>query len=193
MSEEKFAECMERMQNGDKSALKEVYEAYLPYLYSIIMSVLQNKENAEDVTSEFFIKLWKQAAHFKPGGGHKGYLATIARNMAIDFLRKNKREVLMGEMEENGEDTENRGNIVAMSQRVMEEENTHSVETEVISDLSLKEALEKLKPREREIINLKIMGEFTFKEIAEILQLPMGTVTWNYQEGIKKLRRCGYE
>ena len=42
-------------------------------------------------------------------------------------------------------------------------------------------------------INMKILGEMTFKEIAEVLNIPMGTVTWRYQNAIKKLRRCGYE
>ena len=46
---------------------------------------------------------------------------------------------------------------------------------------------------EREIINLKILGDLTFKEIASVLSMPMGTVTWKYQNAVKKIRRCGYE
>ena len=50
-----------------------------------------------------------------------------------------------------------------------------------------------LKPSERQVVSLKVLGELTFKEIADIMDIPMGTVTWKYQNAIKKLRRCGYE
>ena len=60
-------------------------------------------------------------------------------------------------------------------------------------EMSVEEALAVLNSAEREIITLKIMGDMTFKEIAALLDQPMGTVTWKYQNAIKKLRRCGYE
>lgn len=68
-----------------------------------------------------------------------------------------------------------------------------SVEKEVIADMSLRQALDALKPKEREVVHLKIMGEMTFQEIADVLKVPLGTVTWRYQNAIQKLRRCGYE
>ena len=50
-----------------------------------------------------------------------------------------------------------------------------------------------MKEGEREMVNMKVLGDMTFREIAETLQMPMGTVTWKYQNAIGKLRRCGYE
>ncbi len=82
MEERQFEEAMARMVQGDQSALKEIYESYVGYIYRIIYEVLRNKENAEDVTSEFFIRLWNKAEQFRPGSGHKGYMAAMARNMA---------------------------------------------------------------------------------------------------------------
>ena len=87
MEERQFEEAMARMVQGDQSALKEIYESYVGYIYRIIYEVLRNKENAEDVTSEFFIRLWNKAEQFRPGSGHKGYMAAMARNMAVDFLQ----------------------------------------------------------------------------------------------------------
>ena len=66
-------------------------------------------------------------------------------------------------------------------------------EDELVESLALKEALDRLKPSEREIINLKIMGDLTFREISEVLQIPMGTVTWRYRSAVEKMRRFGYE
>lgn len=177
MEEKQFHGCMKKIKAGDKTALREIYEAYMGYIYSIVFQVVMNREDAEDITSEFFIKLWKLADTYRSGSGHKAWLAAIARNMAIDLLRKNKREVLTEDFADS----------------VSENASADDVEGDVISDISLKAALDTLKPGEREVVNLKIMGGFTFQEIADILKQPMGTVTWRYQNAIKKLRRCGYE
>lgn len=189
MTEAQFESCIERIKQGDKDGLREIYENYITFIYSVVYEKLQNKENAEDVTSDFFIKLWEKAGVYRPGGGHKGWMATIARNMSVDFLRKNSREELTDIMQDIEEESESR--VSAGS--IYDGKKNSPVEQEAIGNLTLKDALGRLKDTEREIINLKIMGEFTFKEIAQILHIPMGTVTWRYREAIKQLRRCGYE
>ena len=100
MNNREFDRCMRRMQKGDKTGLKEIYEAYISYIYAVIMGVVKNKENAEDLTAEFFIKLWNMADQYKVGSGHKTWMTVIARNMAIDFMRKAGREQLTEEMPE---------------------------------------------------------------------------------------------
>ncbi len=177
MEETQFSACMERIKSGDKEALHDIYQAYIGYIYSVVLGVVQNKEDAEDVTSEFFIKLWRLADTYKGGNGHKAWLATIARNMAIDLIRKNKKVVLTDDF------------VDTMAENATNE----CIEDEVIADMSLRDALDTLKPNEREVINLKIMGELTFQEIANVLKAPLGTITWRYQNALKKLRRCGYE
>ncbi len=190
MNEQQFENAVARMVQGDKTGLKEIYLNYAGYIYRIIYEVLQNKENAEDVTSEFFIRLWDKAEQFKPGNGHKGYLAVIARNMAVDFLRKHKKEELSALLQDLGQEGEedNKGSIIKLA-----EDKTNKVEEQVIGSMTISQALELLKPSERQIISLKVLGEMTFKEIAAAMEIPMGTVTWKYQNAIKKLRRCGYE
>lgn len=177
MEEKQFSACMERMKSGDRSALHEVYEAYIGYIYTIVFQTVSNREDAEDVTSEFFMKLWRLADTYREGNGHRAWMAAIARNMAVDLLRKTRREVLT----EDFTDT--------MTENVSDA----SVEQEVLSDMSMQQALDTLKANEREVVHLKIMGDMTFQEIADILKIPLGTVTWRYQNAIKKLRRCGYE
>ena len=190
MNDQQFEQAVARMVQGDKTGLKEIYEAYIGYIYRIVYEVLQNRENAEDVTSEFFIRLWDKADQFKPGGGHKGYLATMARNMAIDYIRKHRREELTAMMQdiEAGPEEEEQ-----TKKQFYKEETGSEVEESVIRDMTVKEALETLKPSERQVVSLKVLGEMTFKEIARAMGIPMGTVTWKYRNAIKKLRRCGYE
>lgn len=198
MTEQEFERAVKKIRSGDRDGLKEIYLAYVKFIYAVIFEILQNKENTEDVTSDFFVKFWDTAEQYRPGHGHRGYLAAIARNMAIDWIRKHKREVPLTEPD-----------LGSGSGRDMDVPDTASgsmntaegippssgrpVEEEVIGNLTVDEALMQLKDGERQIINLKVLGDMTFKEIAETLHMPMGTVTWKYQNAIKKLRRCGYE
>lgn len=189
VTEAQFESCIERIKQGDKEGLREIYENYIAFIYSVIYEKLQNKENAEDVTSDFFIRLWEKASLYRPGSGHKGWMATIARNMSVDFLRKYGREELTDLMQDREGESESRVSVGSIYSGQPES----PVEQEALGNLTLKDALGRLKASEREILNLKIMGEFTFKEIASILHMPMGTVTWKYREAMKQLRRCGYE
>ncbi len=192
MTEGKFEACIVAMNHGDKDGLREVYEEYISYIYGIVRGLLANKEEAEDITSDFFIRLWEKSDTYKPGSGHKGWMATIARNMAIDYIRKRKREEPVDFSENREEDT---GGISAgkKADMIQARERSNSVEEEVIGEITIKEALALLKESERRVVHMKIMGQMTFQEIADILEEPMGTVAWRYRQAIETLRRCGYE
>lgn len=195
VTEQEFEQAVIRIRSGDKDGLKEIYLAYVRFIYAVIYEILQSKENTEDVTSEFFIKLWDVADRYEPGRGHRGYLATIARNMAIDFIRKHRREDSSIDLESR--DLAGPGSAPAKesaSGRTTASGAAGSpVEEEVIGNIALQEALALLKDGERQIINMKILGDMTFQEISDTLHMPMGTVTWKYRNAIGKLRRCGYE
>lgn len=189
MTETEFEKCIKAMNRGRKDGLKKIYEEYAPYIYGIVRSVLQNREDAEDVTSDFFIRIWEKSESYKAGNGHKGWMATIARNMAVDRIRKYRKEEVVDFSATNQEgDSENHSSLVAMNAASPDD-----VEEEVVSEISIREALQKLNEKEQNVIHMKIMGEMTFQEIADILGEPLGTITWRYREAIKKLRRCGYE
>ena len=182
MEEREFEACIQSILNGDKTGLKKIYDAYLPYIYRIVLGIVTRKEDAEDITSEFFIKLWQNASSFKVGSGHKGYLATIARNMSIDHIRKYRREQLESFQADEVSDVP-----------TAEYDSGIDIEQQVIENENLKDVLAKLKEPERIVVDMKILSEMTFQEIAEALKIPMGTVTWRYREAIKKLRRYGYD
>ena len=189
MTNQDFEHAISRIKNGDKGGLKDIYEAYLSYIFRIIYEIVKSRENAEDITSDFFIKLWEKADSYRPGSGHKAFLTVMARNMTIDFLRKHKKEELSAMLNDLGTDPN------ADYQKALPYVNTadNPTEKEVIAEMSLKAALDFLGEAERQVISMKILGELTFKEISEILSCPLGTITWRYQNAIKKLRGCGYE
>ena len=170
MEEREFDACIRRIQAGEQEALKKIYEAYAALIYSVIYDMTQQREDAQDLTSEFFIRLWERADSYRFGGKHRGWLLTIARNMTIDFLRKRNRELPTEEIPEP---------------------DTHSedVAETVVGRMSMQEAMDRLKPGEQEVLDMKILGQMTFQEISEVIKKPMGTVTWLYRQGIGKLKR----
>lgn len=102
--------------------------------------------------------------------------------MAIDYLRKYGKE----EIREFSEEPEAEAALGGHA------ELDSPVEREVLADMTITEALSGLKENEKQIMNMKILGDMTFQEIAGTLRISIGTVTWRYQNAVKKLRRCGY-
>ena len=169
MNDQQFEGNIRRICQNDKDGLKNIYEDYCPMIFSAVSDILKNREDAEDVTSEFFIRLWNIADTYRGGRGHRGWLITVARNMAVDYARKKSRELPAGEIREDRQEKS-------------------SAEDRVLCKLSLEQALMTLKEEERQIVNLKIMGELTFREIAKILKKPPGTVAWRYRTAMEKLK-----
>lgn len=191
MENRRFDECMERIRSGDKDALKDIYTEYAGYIFHMISGIVGNRENAEDITSEFFIRLWDKADRYQPGNGHKTWITQIARNMAIDYLRAHNREIPYDHTQgyhEAGESQDVEAQTAATGTEYVKD-----ISEEVTERLTVEQVLSQLKPEQREIVHLKVMGDLTFKEIAKMLGIPMGTVTWRYRQAIKTLRRCGYE
>lgn len=179
MSDSEFEKNIWLIRQGKKEGLEAIYKSYLPAVYSHAMTVLRNEESAQDVAADFFIKLWEIAPQYRTGGKHRAWMMRIVHNMAVDYFRKYGRE------EPTGEDLEPLS-LYAAEAAVSQEER-------ICSELSLKQALETLEEEEKQIVNLKIMGELTLKEIAGIVKRPLGTVAWKYRIALSKLKRCSYE
>lgn len=169
MNDQQFEQNIGRICRNDKDGLRDIYEDYCPLIYSVVWELLGSREDAEDVTSDFFIRLWDIADTYRPGKGHRAWMITIARNMAIDYLRKKSHETPAAEIPDY------------LQEKASAEEN-------ICQKLSLEQALLTLKKEERQIVNLKIMGELTFREIAKILKKPPGTVAWRYRTAMEKLK-----
>ncbi|RGY96839.1 RNA polymerase sigma factor [Clostridium sp. AM58-1XD] len=177
MTDNEFDKNIGLIRQGNQEGLKAIYEAYLPAVYSSVLAVLHNEQSAQDVTADFFIRLWEIAGQYRQGGKHKAWMMTVAHNMAVDHLRKYRHEELVEQVSDLPE-----SRTAAISE-----------EDRVCSELTLKQALETLEEEERQIVNLKIMGELTLKEISQIMKKPLGTVAWKYRVALNKLKRCRYE
>ena len=183
MTDEQFLTAIGLMLQGNQEGLRQIYDVYFKLIYYAVYDILGHKEETEDIVSEFFIKLVRIAPSYQGGNGHKTWMVTIARNMALDYIRKNRREVLsensdtadFGEAVQGGADN----SCTAVDR----------MEEGVIAAQDINNAMKQLESREKEVIDLKIIGQFKFREIADMLGQPPGTVSWLYNQGIKKLRR----
>lgn len=167
MSELEFQRCLKEIDIGQKEALKKIYDYYGHAVYSYALSIVKCTSLAEDICQEVFIKIWDNSNKYRRLGNPKGWIMTITRNTAIDYLRKYKREDIIGEFH------------IAVDRDMSDEIN---------QKIYITEALAQLKDEEREVVILHAISDLTFKCIGEILNKPLGTVTWRYREAIKKLR-----
>lgn len=172
MTEACFTECIELLRQGDMQGLAPIYREYGKLIYSAALSVCQSPDAAEDILSEFFLRFKKAADVYRKGAGHKKWLIISARNLAVDYLRKNRRDIPSSEDEKFSEAAED-----------------SDTEETVTGQISVTQMLAALNDAERETVNLKVYCGFTFSEIADIMHVPIGTAAWRYNSGIKKLRK----
>ena len=176
MTDSEFESAVEKIRAGDSSGLREIYDAYGDRIYRIFLGKVHHHQDAEDLTSDFFLKLWECAGSHRSGQGHRSWLTTIARNMAIDHLRKSVKMTPVEDAEEAGLPAD-----------------TETPETSVLGNMQAAELLSSLSEDEQEIIRLHVAAELTFREIAEVLQKPLGTVAWKYRNAIGKLQKRAKE
>lgn len=167
MSEFEFLRCLREITSGKKESLKRIYDCYGNVVYSYALSIIKSESLAEDICQDVFIKIWGSSDKYKKNNNHKGWIMTITRNTSIDYLRKYNKEDIVDHI-----------NLY---------DNKDVVE-DVNQKLQINEALALLKDEEREVVVLHAISDLTFKNIGEILNKPIGTITWRYREAIKKLR-----
>lgn len=175
MTDTQFEENITLILHGSKDGLKAIYDEYIQTVFAVVLSIVKHRQNAEDVTSDVFIKLWNKADTYRFGGKHKTWLMAIARNTAIDSLRSDKHLLSIDELKES------------------QEEIGASLETQICDKIPLQNACSQLKPLEQQIVSMHVLGDLSFKDVSQILKKPLGTVAWTYRNAINKLRRYDYD
>ncbi len=178
MTESNFAENAELIVRGDMQGLKAIYEEYGKMIYSSVLRLCGDPHTAEDITSEFFLKLKTSASVYREGLGHKKWLLISARNLTFDILRRQRREIPLSVTD--GEEE---------SHPLSEIPDSMDAEGMVTSRMTAEQLLMTLSEDKREVVHLKIYCGLTFSEIADVLKIPAGTAAWRYSQGIKQLRR----
>ncbi len=167
---------------GDEQALGVLIDGYLPDLYNFAFKLTRDLQAAEDIAQESFIKAWKNIRRYRPGNNFRAWLFCIARNTAIDWLRK-KRDLAFSDFEnEEGENT-----LVATLADHAPLPDELLVRAEDAA--YLEGILERMSPQYREVLALRYSSNLTFAEIGEILKRPLHTVKSQHRRALVALKR----
>lgn len=158
---------------GDQKAYAELLDRYRDAIYFMLLKMVNNKSDAEDLTIEAFGKAFKNIQQYTPNYAFSTWLFKIATNNCIDFIRKKKANLIS--IDNTLEDQE--GPISSPTAHL--QSSNLDPEEQLIKEQNIKliqEVVGKLKPRYRKLIELRYFKEYSYEEIAEELNLPIGTV-----------------
>lgn len=156
---------------GNQRAYSDLMDRYKDAIYYLLLKMVNNKSDAEDLTIEAFGKAFKNLHQYTPNYAFSTWLFKIATNNCIDFIRKKKANLVSIDQPQDA------NNPVPMPTTI--QSNTLDPEETLIKEqnvLLVQSLVARLKPRYRTLIELRYFKEYSYEEIADELDLPLGTV-----------------
>lgn len=169
--------------DGDASAYKGLVERYQARIYSVCFSMVRNPEDARDLAQDAFVKAYQNLSRFQLRSSFYTWLCRIAMNVSIDFLRRQK--VRAAELFEDGIATKESGGVLSFGHQ--RENPAANLERKRLLE-RISQALEDLPEEQRQIVVLREIDGLSYKEIAEVLDIPEGTVMSRLFYARKKLQ-----
>jgi RNA polymerase sigma factor (sigma-70 family) len=156
---------------GDQKAYAELMQRYKDSIYFMLLKMVNNRDDADDLTIEAFGKAFKNLHQYTPDYAFSTWLFKIATNNCIDFIRRKKKMTFSIDknMEnDNGQEMqfEIKSSMLDPEERMIKKQKA----------LAMRDVVEKLKPRYKRLVELRYFQERSYEEIADELQLPLGTV-----------------
>lgn len=156
------------LQQGDSNKLNNLYNEYNRLIYGIAFSILKNKEDSEDIVQIVFMKIFQMDRTKLPTNNEASWLYSLTKNETLNYLRKKNQELNLDEI-----------------YYISEEDKELS---KIIDNDSYNRLIAKLDKQGQEIVSLKILSNMSFKEISQLLNIPIGTVQWKYYTSLYTLR-----
>jgi len=170
-----LSSILERIANGDGSAVAECMDQYGGLVWSIARRFATDTADAEDAVQEIFVTIWKNAGKFNPSiASEKTFLAMIARRRMIDRLRKADRRPKLTAFADEGPDPSGDQHV--------------RMERSVEASLAARH-LQALKPEQRQVIELSVYYGMSHREISEQTEIPIGTVKSHIFRGLAAVRQ----
>lgn len=172
-----MGELGDRLARGEQAAFAELYDACADRLYPFLVALLDSRSDADDALQETFVRLARNRTRLATVENLTAYVFTVARNEAMRLLERRGRQRSQGGNQE-------------LAERAVQSD---FPDTESLAALAA--AIAGLPDEQREIVELKTSGQLTFREIAEVLAVPQGTVATRYRAALARLkvqltRRC---
>jgi RNA polymerase sigma factor (sigma-70 family) len=167
---------------GDEKALELLIQRYLTRVYQFANKYLQNKDEAEDLAQEVFVKVWKNVHKFKADFKFKTWIYTITKNACLDYLKKKNRPIVFSELDDLENNWGFADSLADKTPSVLE----NLQQGEGIKALNF--AIEELSPIYRSTVNLRYNEDLKFREIAELLSESVDTIKTRHRRAIKSLK-----
>lgn len=168
INEKELHEIFDNLKQNKEKSFNELYEKYNKLIYCIAFSILKNKENSEDIVQIVFTKIYKLEKEKLPTSNEASWLYSLTKNEALNYIRKQKNDMSLDELD-----------YIAYEDREFEK---------IIDKDTYNRMMEKLDKEEKEIVSLKILADMKFKDIAKLLNMPIGTIQWKYYTALHSLK-----
>ncbi len=168
MANKDINELVKQLQNGNIEVFDDIYYQTKNIVYYSIFIILKDYQLSEDIMQDTYLKALDKIHTYKPRAHFKSWIVTIAKNLAINEFNRRKREMLI--------DISEQEYILGSCASTAENEVLISQIFTVLSDI------------EKEVVLLHVVGDLKHREIAKLLNKPLGTITWTYNKAIKKLK-----
>ncbi len=165
-----------------QAALRELYDLTSGKLYGVAMRVLGNRDWAEDVLQEAFLNIWRIAGDYRVAlSPPMAWMGVIVRSRALDFRRRRASDRADASVE-----------LDDMLNDTLASDDANPMDTTDASEQAwaLHECLRKLENKQREVVSLAYLRDLSHGELAQQLQLPLGTVKTWIRRGLDQLRGC---
>ena len=159
------------VEQGDQKAYALLMDRYRDSIYFMLLKMVNNKDDADDLTIEAFGKAFKRLGQYTPQYAFSTWLFKIASNNCIDYIRRKRIRAVsidQGYSNEDGETIE-----ISIKDSVLDPAEAMQKEERI---RKMREIVDKLKPRYRKLVEMRYFDEMAYEEIAEELDLPLGTV-----------------
>lgn len=167
---------LRRIARGDRDAFAELYDQLGAAVYGLVRRVLRDPAQSEEVAQEVFLEVWRQAPRFDQArGSARAWVLTMAHRRAVDRVRSEQSS-------RTREDRVGAGSTERDTDVVAEEVQARAEQKRV------RAALGALTPLQREAVTLAYYGGHTYREVAELLDTPLGTVKTRLRDGLIRLR-----
>lgn len=174
--EAKARELLRRSSRGDEAAFAELYDLFAARIYGLVLRVVRDQAQSEEVTQEAFLQIWRNAARYDAAlGSASSWVLTMAHRRAVDRVR-------------SAESARRRDDEYAVSNTDRDIDQTSDTVERSLDRQRVVRALDALTEAQRSAIELAYFGGYTHKEVAVMLDLPLGTAKTRIRDGLIRLR-----
>jgi RNA polymerase sigma-70 factor (ECF subfamily) len=171
-----LAVLLKQCARGDSAAFARLYDATSARVHGLVVRVVRDRAQAEEVTQEAYLEIWRTASRFDPARGSAlSWLLTIGHRKAVDRVR-------------SAEAASRRDVTYEQANRSVDHDTTSEAAHASLEARRVREALRQLTDVQREAIELAYFGGYTHTEVAALLDLPVGTAKTRIRDGLIRLR-----